>query len=118
VYDLGGGTFRHLDPRIGEGVVESRRPNGDITSGANDFDQKVMDWISDEFKKEQGIRSAEGPHGLSSASRRRPRKAKCELSTVVQTEVNLPFITGGCERTQAPGAHPDPRQARVPRGGF
>ena len=63
VYDLGGGTFDISILEIGEGVVEVKATNGDTHLGGDDFDQKVIDWIADEFKREQRHRSAEGPHG-------------------------------------------------------
>ena len=63
VYDLGGGTFDISILEIGEGVVEVKATNGDTHLGGDDFDQRVIDWIADEFKREQRHRSAEGPHG-------------------------------------------------------
>src|SRR6266542_2451014 len=92
VYDLGGGTFDISILEIGEGVVEVKATNGDTHLGGDDFDQKVMDWISDEFKKEQGIDLRKDRMALQRL-KEAAEKAKCELSTVVQTEINLPFIT-------------------------
>jgi molecular chaperone DnaK len=92
VYDLGGGTFDISILEIGEGVFEVKATNGDTHLGGDDFDQKVMDWIADEFKKEHGIdlrRDRMALQRLKEAA----EKAKCELSTTVQTEINLPFIT-------------------------
>jgi molecular chaperone DnaK len=92
VYDLGGGTFDISILEIGEGVFEVKATNGDTHLGGDDFDQKVMDWIADEFKKENGIdlrRDRMALQRLKEAA----EKAKCELSTTVQTEINLPFIT-------------------------
>ena len=92
VYDLGGGTFDISILEIGEGVVEVKATNGDTHLGGDDFDQKVMDWIADEFKKEQGIDLRKDRMALQRL-KEAAEKAKCELSTVVQTEINLPFIT-------------------------
>jgi len=92
VYDLGGGTFDVSILEIGEGVFEVKATNGDTHLGGDDFDQRVMDWIAEEFKKEHGIdlrRDRMALQRLKEAAER----AKIELSTTVQTEVNLPFIT-------------------------
>ena len=92
VYDLGGGTFDISILEIGEGVFEVKATNGDTHLGGDDFDQRVMDWIAEEFKKEHGIdlrRDRMALQRLKEAAER----AKIELSTTVQTEVNLPFIT-------------------------
>ncbi|HET8575599.1 MAG TPA: molecular chaperone DnaK [Methylomirabilota bacterium] len=92
VYDLGGGTFDISILEIGEGVVEVKATNGDTHLGGDDFDQRVIDWIADEFRKEHGIdlrRDRMALQRLKEAA----EKAKCELSTTVQTELNLPFIT-------------------------
>src|SRR5467141_1871430 len=92
VYDLGGGTFDISVLEIGEGVVEVKATNGDTHLGGDDFDQKVMDWIADEFKKEQGIDLLKDRMALQRL-KEAAEKAKCELSTTLQTEINLPFIT-------------------------
>jgi molecular chaperone DnaK len=92
VYDLGGGTFDISILEIGEGVVEVKATNGDTHLGGDDFDQKVMDWIADEFKKEHGIDLRKDRMALQRL-KEAAEKAKCELSTTVQTEINLPFIT-------------------------
>ncbi len=92
VYDLGGGTFDISILEIGEGVVEVKATNGDTHLGGDDFDQRVMDWIAEEFKRDHGIdlrRDRMALQRLKEAA----EKAKCELSTTVQTEINLPFIT-------------------------
>jgi molecular chaperone DnaK len=92
VYDLGGGTFDISVLEIGEGVFEVKATNGDTHLGGDDFDQRVMDWIAEEFKKEHGIdlrRDRMALQRLKEAAER----AKIELSTTVQTEINLPFIT-------------------------
>jgi molecular chaperone DnaK len=92
VYDLGGGTFDISILEIGEGVVEVKATNGDTHLGGDDFDQKVMDWIADEFKRENGIDLRKDRMALQRL-KEAAEKAKCELSTTVQTEINLPFIT-------------------------
>jgi len=92
VYDLGGGTFDISILEIGEGVFEVKATNGDTHLGGDDFDQRIIDWIADEFKKEHGIdlrRDRMALQRLKEAA----EKAKCELSTTLQTEINLPFIT-------------------------
>src|SRR5262250_2664235 len=92
VYDFGGGTFDISILEVGEGVVEVKSTNGDTHLGGDNFDQKVIDWIADEFKKEQGIDLRKDRMALQRL-KEAAEKAKCELSTVVQTEINLPFIT-------------------------
>jgi molecular chaperone DnaK len=92
VYDLGGGTFDISILEIGGGVVEVKATNGDTHLGGDDFDQRVMDWIADEFKKENGIDLRKDRMALQRL-KEAAEKAKCELSTTVQTEINLPFIT-------------------------
>ena len=92
VYDLGGGTFDISILEIGQGVFEVKATNGDTHLGGDDFDQRVIDWIAEEFKKEHGIdlrRDRMALQRLKEAS----EKAKIELSSTVQTEINLPFIT-------------------------
>ncbi|HEV8641193.1 MAG TPA: molecular chaperone DnaK [Methylomirabilota bacterium] len=92
VYDLGGGTFDVSILEIGEGVFEVKATNGDTHLGGDDFDQRIIDWIAEEFKKEHGIdlrRDRMALQRLKEAA----EKAKCELSTTLQTEINLPFIT-------------------------
>ncbi len=92
VYDLGGGTFDISILEIGEGVFEVKATNGDTHLGGDDFDQKVMDWIAEEFKKENGVDLRKDRMALQRL-KEAAEKAKCELSTTVQTEINLPFIT-------------------------
>src|SRR5689334_7086352 len=92
VYDLGGGTFDISVLEIGEGVVEVKATNGDTHLGGDDFDQRVMDWIAEEFKKEHGIDLRKDRMALQRL-KEAAEKAKCELSTTLQTEINLPFIT-------------------------
>jgi len=92
VYDLGGGTFDISILEIGEGVFEVKATNGDTHLGGDDFDQCVMDWIAEEFKKEHGIDLRKDRMALQRL-KEAAEKAKCELSTTLQTEINLPFIT-------------------------
>jgi molecular chaperone DnaK len=92
VYDLGGGTFDISVLEIGEGVFEVKATNGDTHLGGDDFDQRVMDWIAEEFKKEHGIDLRKDRMALQRL-KEAAEKAKVELSSTVQTEVNLPFIT-------------------------
>jgi molecular chaperone DnaK len=92
VYDLGGGTFDISILEIGEGVVEVKATNGDTHLGGDDFDQRVMDWIAEEFKRDNGIDLRKDRMALQRL-KEAAEKAKCELSTTVQTEINLPFIT-------------------------
>jgi molecular chaperone DnaK len=92
VYDLGGGTFDISILDVGEGVFEVRSTNGDTFLGGDDFDQRVIDWIADEYQKDQGIDLRQDKMALQRL-KEAAEKAKIELSTVMQTEINLPFIT-------------------------
>jgi len=92
VYDLGGGTFDISILDIGEGVFEVQSTNGDTFLGGDDWDQRIIEWIASEFKKDQGIDLRKDPMALQRL-KEAAEKAKIELSTVVQTEINLPFIT-------------------------
>jgi molecular chaperone DnaK len=92
VYDLGGGTFDVSILQIGEGVFEVKSTNGDTHLGGDDFDQRVMDWIVAEFKRDQGIDLTQDRMALQRL-KEAAEKAKVELSNVMQTEINLPFIT-------------------------
>ncbi|OQW95848.1 MAG: molecular chaperone DnaK [Verrucomicrobia bacterium A1] len=92
VYDLGGGTFDISVLEIGEGVFEVKATNGDTHLGGDDFDQVVIRWMLDEFKRDNGIDLSKDPMGLQRL-KEAAEKAKCELSSSQQTEINLPFIT-------------------------
>jgi len=92
VYDLGGGTFDISILELGEGTFQVKSTNGDTHLGGDDFDQRLMDWLCDEFKRDQGIDLRQDKMALQRL-KEAAEKAKCELSTVQQTEVNLPFIT-------------------------
>jgi molecular chaperone DnaK len=92
VWDLGGGTFDVSVLDVGDGVIEVKATNGDTHLGGDDWDQCVVDWIADEFRKEQGIdlrRDRQALQRLKEAA----EKAKIELSAVMETDINLPFIT-------------------------
>lgn len=92
IYDLGGGTFDISILEIGEGLFEVKSTNGDTHLGGDDFDQRIMDWLADVFKKEQGIDLRKDRMALQRL-KEAAEKAKCELSGTMETEINLPFIT-------------------------
>ncbi|MEA3489711.1 MAG: molecular chaperone DnaK [Candidatus Omnitrophota bacterium] len=92
VFDLGGGTFDISILDVGEGVFEVKATNGDTHLGGDNFDRKVIDWIAEEFKKENGIDLRNDKMALQRL-REAAEKAKCELSSNLQTEINLPFVT-------------------------
>ncbi|MEE8417784.1 MAG: molecular chaperone DnaK, partial [candidate division Zixibacteria bacterium] len=92
VFDLGGGTFDVSILELGDGVFEVRSTNGDTHLGGDDFDQRIIDWMADEFKKSQGIDLRQDRMALQRL-KEAAEKAKCELSTTTQTSLNLPFIT-------------------------
>jgi molecular chaperone DnaK len=92
VYDLGGGTFDVSVLEIGDGVFEVKATNGDTHLGGDDFDQKVMEWIAEEYRKENGIDLRKDRMALQRL-KEAAEKAKIELSSTLQTEINLPFIT-------------------------
>ncbi len=92
VFDLGGGTFDISVLEIGDGVFEVKATNGDTHLGGEDFDQRVMDYLADEFKKDQGIDLRNDKMALQRL-KEAAEKAKMELSTSMETDVNLPFIT-------------------------
>jgi molecular chaperone DnaK len=92
VFDLGGGTFDISILELGEGVFEVKATNGDTFLGGEDFDQRVIDYLADEFRKDQGIDLRKDRMALQRL-KEAAEKAKCELSTVMETDINLPFIT-------------------------
>jgi molecular chaperone DnaK len=92
VYDFGGGTFDISILEVGEGVVEVKATNGDTHLGGDNLDQRVIDWIVAEFKKDQGIDLSKDKMALQRL-KEAAEKAKCELSTTLETEINLPFVT-------------------------
>ncbi|PIE51317.1 molecular chaperone DnaK [Candidatus Fermentibacteria bacterium] len=92
VYDLGGGTFDVSVLEIGDGVFEVKSTNGDTHLGGDDFDQLIMDWMVEEFKKQQGIDLSQDPMAVQRL-KEAGEKAKCELSTTMSTDISLPFVT-------------------------
>ncbi len=92
VYDLGGGTFDISILELGEGVFEVKSTNGDTYLGGDDFDERIIKWLADEFRKDQGIDLSKDKMALQRL-KEAAEKAKIELSSVAETEINLPFIT-------------------------
>ena len=92
VYDLGGGTFDISILELGDGVFEVKSTNGDVHLGGDDFDQKIIDWLADEFKKDENIDLRKDPMALQRL-KEAAEKAKIELSSSQETEINLPYIT-------------------------
>jgi molecular chaperone DnaK len=97
VYDLGGGTFDISILELGDGVFEVKATNGDTHLGGDDFDQRVIDWMLTEFKKDQGIDLSKDQQALQRL-KEAAEKAKIELSSTTQTEINLPYVTVDAER--------------------
>jgi len=94
VYDFGGGTFDISILEVGEGVIEVKSTNGDTHLGGDNLDQRIVDWLIAEFKQEEGLDlSAKGNEMALQRLKDAAEKAKIELSTTVETEINLPFIT-------------------------
>ncbi len=96
IYDLGGGTFDISILELGDGVFEVKATNGDTHLGGDNFDQRIVDHVAEEFKKQEGIDLRKDPMALQRL-REAGEKAKMELSTLMQTEINLPFITATAE---------------------
>ncbi len=92
VFDLGGGTFDVSVLEVGDGVVEVKATAGDTHLGGDDYDQLIVDWIADEFKKQEGV-DLRGDRQALQRLREAAEKAKIELSSVMETEINLPFVT-------------------------
>jgi molecular chaperone DnaK len=92
VFDLGGGTFDVSILEVGEGVIEVKATNGDTHLGGDDWDQKIVNWAADEFKRDQGIDLRDDRQALQRL-REAAEKAKIELSTMMETEINLPYVT-------------------------
>ena len=92
VFDLGGGTYDISVLELGDGVFEVKSTNGDTHLGGDDFDKRVIDWLADEFKKQEGVDLRRDPMALQRL-KEAAEKAKIELSSALQTDVNLPFIT-------------------------
>ena len=111
VYDLGGGTFDISILEIGDGVFEVKSTNGDTFLGGEDFDMRLVNYLADEFKKEQGIDLRKDKLALQRL-KEAAEKAKIELSSTTQTEINLPFITADADRSEASDDEADARQVR------
>ena len=92
VFDLGGGTFDISILELGDGVFEVKSTNGDTHLGGDDFDKVIMDWLADEFKKDENIDLRKDPMALQRL-KEAAEKAKIELSSSSETEINLPYIT-------------------------
>jgi molecular chaperone DnaK len=110
VFDLGGGTFDVSILDVGEGVIEVRSTNGDTHLGGDDWDQSLVNWVADEFKKDSGIDLRDDRQALQRL-REGAEKAKIELSSVMETEINLPYIT-------ADASGPKHLQMKVTRARF
>ncbi len=110
VFDLGGGTFDVSVLEVGDSVVEVRATHGDTHLGGDDWDQRIVNWAADEFKKEQGIDLREDRQALQRL-REAAEKAKIELSTMMETEINLPYVT-------ADASGPKHLQLRLTRARF
>jgi molecular chaperone DnaK len=94
VYDFGGGTFDISILEVGEGVIEVKSTNGDTHLGGDNIDQRIVDWLVEEFKKDEGLDlRAKGNEMALQRLRDAAEKAKIELSTTMESEINLPFIT-------------------------
>ncbi|HHH42200.1 MAG TPA: molecular chaperone DnaK [Chloroflexi bacterium] len=110
VFDLGGGTFDVSILEVGEGVIEVKATNGDTHLGGDDWDQRIIDWMVEEFKKDQGIDLSQDRQAMQRL-KEAAEKAKIELSTLKETEINLPFIT-------ADASGPKHLQMRLTRAKF
>ena len=116
VYDLGGGTFDISILELGDGVFEVKATNGDTHLGGDDFDQRVIDWLLAEFKKDQGIDLAQDQQALQRL-KEAAEKAKIELSSASADRDQPAVHHGGPDRPEAPRDHAHPGQARGPRRG-
>src|SRR5690606_5794738 len=96
VFDLGGGTFDVSILELGDGVFEVKATSGNNHLGGDDFDQRIVDWLAEEFRKQEGIDLRKDRMALQRL-REAAEKAKIELSNVLSTNINLPFITAGPE---------------------
>ena len=106
VFDLGGGTYDISVLELADGVFEVKSTNGDTHLGGDDFDERLIDWLVTEFKRDQGIDLSKDPMALQRL-KEAAEKAKMELSSTTQTDINLPFITADSRvRAPQPDAHP------------
>ena len=113
VYDLGGGTFDVSVLEIGDGVFEVKSTNGDTFLGGEDFDNRIVEYLADEFRKENTVDLRKDKLALQRL-KEAAEKAKIELSSATQTEINLPYITADASGPEASDAEADARQARGP----
>ena len=116
VYDFGGGTFDISILEVGEGVVEVKATNGDTHLGGDNLDQRIIDWIVGEFRKQEGIDLSKDRMALQRL-KEAAEKAKMELSTVMETDISLPFITADADRAEASRDEADAGEVRVARRG-
>ena len=117
VYDFGGGTFDISVLEVGEGVIEVKATNGDTHLGGDNIDQRLVDWLIDEFKKDEGLDlRGKGNEMALQRLRDAAERAKIELSTTMETEINLPFITADAARSEAPGEEADAGEAGIDGG--
>ena len=112
VFDLGGGTFDVSLLEVGDGLVEVKATNGDTHLGGDDWDQRIVNWVADEFQKDQGIDLRQDRQALQRL-REAAEKAKIELSTVTETEINLPFITADASGPKHLQTEAHPGQVRA-----
>jgi molecular chaperone DnaK len=106
VYDFGGGTFDISILEVGEGVIEVKATNGDTHLGGDNLDQRIVDWLIDEFKKEEGLDlRGKGNEMALQRLRDAAERAKIELSTTMETEINLPFITADASGRSVQAVH-------------
>ena len=113
VYDFGGGTFDISVLEVGEGVIEVKATNGDTHLGGDNLDQRIVDWLIDEFKKDEGLDlRGKGNEMALQRLRDAAERAKIELSTTMETEINLPFITADAGGSEASGEEADAGEAR------
>ena len=115
VYDFGGGTFDISILEIGENIVEVKSTNGDTHLGGDNIDQRLIDWIAEEFKKDQGIDLTKDRMALQRL-KEAAEKAKIELSTAQETEINLPFVTADASGPKHLIMKLTPLQARAAGG--
>ena len=112
VYDFGGGTFDISVLEVGEGIVEVKATNGDTHLGGDDLDDRIIGWLVAEFKKSQGVDLGKDRMALQRL-KEAAEKAKIELSTAIETDINLPFITADQQGPEASASDVDPGQART-----
>ena len=115
VYDLGGGTFDISILEVGEGVVEVKSTNGDTHLGGDDIDQRIVEWMVAEFKRDQGIDVSKDRMAIQRL-KEAAEKAKIELSQLQETEINLPFLTADASGPKAHAAEADAGEARTVDG--